>query len=416
MFDLDIWQEIISTIRKNKLRSFLTGFAVAWGIFMLMVLLGSGNGLSNGVAANFEGDANNAMWIWTRKTSMAYGGLKSGRRFDFDIKDYNDLKALRGVDQISGRYWIGDQTFTYGKEYGEYNIQSCHPDYNTIEMLVIKTGRFVNQIDMDQKRKVVVLGVDMKETLFGNEDPIGKYVKIGSIPFKVIGVYGQSSEREGTRQGYIPISTAQILFSDNDKIHSFALTTKEMSKAENLALEQKIKKVLAQNHRVHPDDQRAIGIYNKLKDFAQTMAIFRAIKIFIWLIGIGTLIAGVVGVSNIMLISVKERTKEFGIRKAIGASPRSIIGLVLLEAVLITSIAGYIGMVFGVGLMEGVNALMMKNMGGGGDTVTLFMNPTVDLKIAVSAMLLLVGAGTLAGYIPAKHAASVKPIKALHDE
>lgn len=416
MFDLDIWQEILSTIKKNKLRSFLTGFSVAWGIFMLMVLLGSGNGLSNGVASNFDGDAKNAMWVWTRQTSMPYGGLKSGRHFDFKIEDYYELKALDGVDLISGRYWVGDQNFSYGKEYANYNIQSCHPDYKKIEGYIITEGRFINDIDIQQKRKSIVIGLEMKKALFADESPIGKYVKVGGIPFKVIGVYDVNEQRESSRQGLMPISTAQALFNSNDRIHSFALTSKDMSKAENLALEQKIWRILASNHRVHPEDQSAIGIYNTLKNYAQTMAIFAAINMFIWLIGIGTLIAGVVGVSNIMLISVKERTKEFGIRKAIGASPRSIVGLVLLEAVLITSVAGYMGMLLGVGLMEVVNMMMMKSMGGGGSGTTLFLNPTVDLKVAISAMLLLIGAGTLAGYIPARQAASVKPIEALHNE
>jgi len=417
MFDLDLWQEIFSTIKKNKLRSFLTGFAVAWGIFMLMVLLGSGNGLSNGVASNFEGDAQNAMWVWTRKTSKPYGGLKAGRYFNFKMEDYQALKRLDGIDLISGRYFVGTRTFSYAKEYADYSIQSCHPDYVKIEKYDITMGRFINQMDIAQRRKSVVIGTDMYLALFGQENPIGKYVKVGDIPFKVVGVYATSNEREGTRQGMIPITTAQALLNSKDQIHSFALTAKDMSKAENLALEQAIWRTLASNHRVHPEDQRAIGIYNTLDSYAQTMAIFTAIRMFVWLIGIGTLIAGVVGVSNIMLISVKERTKEFGVRKALGASPRSIVGLVLLEAVLITSVAGYVGMLLGVGLMEGVNVLMMKSMGGGGGaSMTLFLNPTVDLRIAVSAMILLVFAGTLAGYIPAKQAASVKPIEALHDE
>lgn len=415
MFDLDIWQEIFSTIKKNKLRSFLTGFAVAWGIFMLMVLLGSGNGLANGVASNFKGDAQNLMWIWTRKTSMPFAGFKSGRRFNYDTEDYNELKALKGIDLISGRYSVGNRTMAYGKEFASYRIQSCHPDYRTIEAFIMRKGRFVNEIDIKQKRKSIVIGVDMEKALFGKEDPIGKIVKVGQLPFTVVGVYDTDEQREGTRTGMIPITTAQALFNANDRIHSFAVSAHQMSKAENLALEQQIRRMLASNHKVHPDDQRAIGMYNTLKDFAQTMAIFSAINMFIWLIGIGTLIAGVVGVSNIMLISVKERTKEFGIRKALGASPRSIVGLVLLEAVLITSIAGYLGMVFGVSLMEGVNLMMEKNMSGGGG-MTLFLNPTVDLRIAVSAMVLLIIAGSVAGYIPAKQAASVKPIEALHNE
>lgn len=417
MFDLDIWQEIFSTIKKNKLRSFLTGFAVAWGIFMLMVLLGSGNGLANGVASNFGSRAKNVMWVWSRKTSMPYAGLQSGRRFVYKNQDYKDLKALKGVDLISGRYYLGGRTFSYGKEYGDYSTMCVYPDYKEIEGYVITKGRFLNEIDVRQRRKSVVIGLDMEKALFGKTDPIGEMVNIGDIPFTVVGVYDVQEQRDGTRMAMMSISTAQALFNANDRIHSFALSAKEMSKAENLALEQQIRRILASNHKIHPEDQSAIGMYNTLKDYAQTMAIFTAINMFIWLIGIGTLIAGVVGVSNIMLISVKERTKEFGIRKALGASPRSIVGLVLLEAVLITSIAGYLGMFVGVGLMEGVNIMMEKSMSSGGDGgMTLFLNPTVDLRIAVSAMLLLIVAGSIAGYIPAKQAASVKPIEALHNE
>ena len=397
------------------MRSFLTGFAVAWGIFMLMVLLGSGNGLSNGVASNFNGDAKNIMWVWSSKTSLPYGGLKSGRYFNFKMEDYEELKSLPGVDLISGRYRIGSRTFAYGKEYADYSIQCCHPDYQTIEGYRITKGRFINAIDIKDKRKSIVIGRDMEKALFAHVDPIGKTVKVGGLPFKVVGVYDVRSQRDGTRQAFLPITTGQALFNAGDQIHSLALSAVEMSKFENLALEQKIRRILSSNHRVHPDDQGAIGIYNTLQDYTQTMAIFKAINIFIWLIGIGTLIAGVVGVSNIMLISVKERTKEFGIRKAIGGSPGSVVRLVLLEAVLITSVAGYLGMVLGIGIMELVNVMMERSMGSGGN-MTLFLNPTVDLKVALSAMLLLVGAGTLAGYIPAKQAASVKPIEALHDE
>ncbi len=413
---IELWQEIFSTMKKNKMRSFLTGFAVAWGIFMLMVLLGSGNGLSNGVASNFNGNAKNTMWIWTRKTTLPYAGLSSGRSFNYKMQDYYDLKALPGVDLISGRYRLGSRTFAYGNEYANYSIQSCHPDYSTIEGYIIEKGRFINDIDIRQKRKSIVIGKDMEKALFAHTDPLGKTIKVGDLPFTVVGVYDVNEQREGTRMGIIPITTAQILFNAGDRIHSFALSALDMSKAENLALQQTIWKTLASNHRVHPDDQSAIGIYNTLEGYAQTMAIFSAITIFIWLIGIGTLIAGVVGVSNIMLISVKERTKEFGVRKAIGASPQSIVGLVLLEAVFITSISGYIGMFLGVGLMEIVNAVMEKSMAGGGGEMTLFLNPTVDLRIAISAMLLLVIAGSIAGYIPAKQAAMVKPIEALHDE
>lgn len=414
MFKLDVWQEIFATVKKNKLRSFLTGFAVAWGIFMLMVLLGSGNGLSNGVTSNFSNEAKNSMSIWTRKTSVTYLGLPEGRYFDFDMKDYEDLRDLAGVELLSGRYRLGTRTCSYKSEYGAYGIESCFPDHYIIDGLKIVSGRFVNDIDIQLKRKVVVLGEDVKNTLFAKCDPIGEFVNIGGIPFMIVGVYGQISENSSANECFIPLTTAQILHNANDILHTLTLTTKDMSVVDNVALEQKIRRILSQNHRIHPDDQRAIGIYNSLEDYKQTMGIFTSIKIFIWFIGIGTLIAGMVGVSNIMLISVKERTKEFGIRKAIGASPNSIVGLVLLEAVFVTSLAGCIGLVLGIGVMELANVFMQKYIEVDND-LTLFLNPTVDLRVAISALILLVFVGSLAGYIPAKHAASVKPIDALHN-
>lgn len=422
MFDLDKWQEILGTIKKNKLRTLLTGFSVAWGIFMLMVLLGAGNGLSNGVSSNFEGNARNAIWIWSRETSMPYQGYKVGRTIQLTMDDYDAIKKMDNIDKLSARYWIGDRIYSFGNEYGTYNTQSCHPDYLGIENLIISQGRFLNDIDLEHERKVMVIGEDIRKALFKDTDPIGQFIKVGSVPFKVIGVYTEKDPREGTRQGLIPIATAQRLFNAGNRIHNLALTTTDISKSESEKIEKNIKNDIARRHKFDPNDERAIGLYNSLKDYVQTMNIFSAIKMFVWLIGIGTLIAGIVGVSNIMLIVVKERTKEIGIRKALGATPGSIIGLILLESILITAAAGYIGMFLGISLMEGINFAMeaqtQTQVGASGDQgeIRMFMNPTVDLRIAISAMLLLVAAGAFAGYMPAKRAASIRPIEALHDE
>ncbi|HPS12050.1 MAG TPA: ABC transporter permease, partial [Prolixibacteraceae bacterium] len=407
---------------KNKLRTILTGFSVAWGIFMLMVLLGAGNGLSNGVSSNFEGNSINAMWIWSRETSMPYQGYKTGRRIQLTMDDFNAVKKMDKVDKISARYWIGDRTYAFGNEYGTYQTQACHPDYIFIEKFIIKEGRFINDIDMEHDRKVMVIGEDIQKALFKNTDPIGQFIKVGDVPFKVVGVYTEKDPREGTRQGLIPITTAQRLFNAGNNIHNIALSTLDVSKNESEQIEKNIREDIAKRHKFDPKDERALGSYNSLKDYIQTMSIFSDIKMFVWLIGIGTLIAGIVGVSNIMLIVVKERTKEIGIRKALGATPGSIIGLVLLESILITALAGYIGMFLGISIMEGVNFMMehqaQASVGANGDQgeFRMFMNPTVDLRIAVSSMLLLVTAGALAGYIPAKKASSIRPIEALHDE
>jgi len=416
MFDIDIWREILATIRKNKMRTFLTGFSVAWGIFMLMILLGSGNGLSNGVAANFMNDAVNAMWIWTGETTIPYQGMKSGRPIQFHNEDQEIVKKVSGVGVSSGRYFMGNTRYSYNKESGEYTTITCHPELKEVENLIIKEGRFINKIDILQKRKVVVLGTDIKQALFKDSTALGEYVNINNVPFKVVGI---STEPGSTRNrnAFMPVSTAQMIFSGSNRLHNLALTINAETLEESQAIEDQIRNSLARQHKFDPKDEGAIGLYNKLENYIQTMKIFQAIKIFIWIIGIGTLIAGIVGVSNIMLIVVKERTKEIGIRKAIGASPSSVIGLIMLESILITTIAGYIGLVLGTGLMELINYFMVQSAGATPDQgESIFMNPTVDFNIAVASTLLLIIAGAIAGYIPAKRAASIKPIVALRDE
>ena len=423
MFDVDKWQEILATIKKNKMRTFLTGFSVAWGIFMLMILLGSGNGLSNGVANNFMSDAINAMWIWRGETTIAYQGMKPGRTIQFQNEDQEIIKKVSGVGVVSGRYFMGNTRYSYGKESGEYTTITCLPELIQVENIDINEGRFINQIDENQKRKVVVIGADIKTALFKDSTAIGEYVNINTVPFKVIGVCTEPGSTRN-RNAYMPLSTAQMIFNGSNRIHNLALTINAGTLGESQAIEDQIRNVLGKQHKFDPKDDGAIGLYNKLENYIQTMKIFQAIKIFIWIIGIGTLIAGIVGVSNIMLIVVKERTKEIGIRKALGASPASVIGLILLESILITTAAGYIGLVMGTGLMEMINYFMVQSAeaaaaaaeNGGRAGESVFMNPTVDFNIAVAATLLLIIAGAIAGYIPAKRAARIKPIVALRDE
>src|SRR5680860_1558239 len=381
MFDIDKWQEILATIKKNKMRTFLTGFSVAWGIFMLMILLGSGNGLSNGVSQNFMRDAINAMWLWSGETSIPYKGMKEGRQIKFTNTDYEIIKDLPGIENTSGRYYINGNTFSYGSEYGDYTAITCHPDLKEVESIEIVEGRFVNEVDIKKARKSIVIGKDIYDALFKDKEAIGEYIKVNNIPFKVVGI---CKEGGGTRHrnAYIPVSTGQKVFNGSNRLHNFALTIDAKTIQESKDIENQVRETLARNHKFDASDKSALGSYNKLEDVMETMKIFQAINIFIWIIGIGTLIAGVVGVSNIMLIIVKERTKEIGIRKAIGASPGSVIGLILLESVLITTIAGYIGLVLGAGLMEIINffveqqyALSAATNGGNGETI--FRNPTV---------------------------------------
>ncbi|MGD9556642.1 MAG: ABC transporter permease [Mangrovibacterium sp.] len=419
MFDIDKWQEILATIRKNKMRTFLTGFSVAWGIFMLMILLGSGNGLSNGVASNFMNDAVNAMWIWTGKTTIPYQGMNTGREIRFHNEDYDLIRNIKGVETASGRYFMGNTRYSYEDESGEYTTITCHPQLNDVEKLEMIEGRFINPVDIQQNRKVVVIGKDIYDALFKKKRALGEYVTVNKVPFKVVGICREPGSTRN-RNAYMPVSTAQKVFNGSNRLHNFAITIQGGTLEESQKIEEEIRSTFSHKLKFDEKDESAMGMYNKLENYIQTMRIFQAIKIFIWIIGIGTLIAGIVGVSNIMLIVVKERTKEIGIRKAIGASPSSVIGLILLESILITTVAGYIGLVFGTGLMELINYMMVQSAGdvaaASQRSETVFLNPTVDFGVAVSATLLLIVAGAIAGYIPAKRAARIKPIVALRDE
>ena len=416
MFDIDKWQEIFATIRKNKTRTILTGFSVAWGIFMLMILLGSGNGLNNGVTNNFRNSALNSVWIWSGSTTIPYSGLNTGRNIQFRNDDYEVMKNIPGVEAASGRYFLGGTNFSYGKETGEYNTITCHPSLIMAEKMDIIEGRFINDIDFMQYRKVVVIGKDISDALFKDKTPLGSYVKINNIPFQVIGVYVKSNTSRN-RDAYMPVSTAQKVFNGSNRLHNFHITISGKTMAESQQVEDLLRTTFSKKLKFDKEDKSAFGIYNNLNEYIRMMKIFSAIKIFIWFIGIGTLMAGIVGVSNIMLIVVKERTKEIGIRKAIGANPSSVVGLILLESVLITTVAGYIGLVLGTGLMELINFFMEQSMSSRpADQPTTFMNPTVDLGVAVAATVILIIAGLIAGYIPARRAASIRPIVALRDE
>ena len=413
MFDIDKWQEIFSTIQKNKLRTFLTGFSVAWGIFMLIVLLGSGKGLENGIHSNFDADAANSIWIFPGQTSIPYKGIQPGKYVRFTNEDYERLKReIKNLERISSRYDIrGNDLISYKNEYGSFGINTVHPDMEFIENSFPIKGRFINNIDIEKSRKVAVIGDLVEEALFKNGKlPIGEYIKIQGIPFKVVGVYSENSNNDGERRRvYIPISTAQMVFNGGNRVNNIALSVKDMTLDESKQFEEKLKASFAANHNFDKEDDRAIFIRNNQENIKEFQNAFQGIRLFIWIIGIGTIIAGIVGVSNIMIIVVKERTKEIGIRKAIGATPWSVVSSVLQESILITSFAGYIGLVLGVALME----IIAKNVPA--DSM-MFKNPEIDMNVAISATILLIISGTFAGYIPARRAAKIKPVVALRDE
>jgi putative ABC transport system permease protein len=412
MFELDKWQEIYSTIRKNKLRTFLTGFSVAWGIFMLIILLGSGAGLENGVKEQFKGGATNGVWISSGQTSIKYKGLKTGRQIRFTNEDYKSIKTtVEGYDRISARLFLGNRLISYRNEYGSFFLSPCHPDYGFIKEVDIIQGRFLNTIDIREFRKVAVIGEKVKSTLFKGADTLalGKYIKINGVLFQVVGVFRDYSRNDDEQKRvYIPISTAQRVFQGENVINQISFTTGDATAQEADLMINKSKAILAKMHTFDIEDNRAINVWNKNEDVRKFRALFAGIRLFIWIIGIGTIIAGIVGVSNIMMIVVKERTKEIGIRKSLGATPWSIVALIMQEAIVITSFAGYIGLVLGVGLLE----LISKKM----PPTEFFRNPEADFSVAVMATLLLIIAGAIAGFFPAMKAAGVNPVEALRDE
>jgi putative ABC transport system permease protein len=411
IFDWDKWQEIFETMKKNKLRTFLTGFSVAWGIFMLIILLGSGNGLENGVKKEFQGDATNTLWINPGQTSTAYKGMKAGRTIQFTNEDYELLKQeIPYIDKISGRLSVWqDNTVSYKKEYGNFDIIGCHPGYGYYETLDIIAGRFINNDDINEFRKEVVIGVPVRDALFKGEEPLGKYIQVSGVPFKVIGVFQDSGGDRDMQRVYIPLSTAQRVYNFGNKIFTIGIVTEDIDVEDSRAMADDVRQTLAQKYKFDPEDQRAVFVWNNLEQYKQFLSLFASIRLFIWIIGIGTIIAGVVGVSNIMMIVVKERTQEIGIRKAMGATPWSIVSLILMESVLITSFAGYIGLVMGVGLLELISPVFET-------ADTFFKNPEVNIKMAMGATLVMIFSGMLAGFVPARKAAAIQPIEALRYE
>ena len=416
---LDYLEEILTTLKQNKLRAIMTGFSVSWGIFMLIILLGSGKGLEHGMEQNFSDAVKNSIWVYSGTTSQAHDGLKAGRAIQFTNEDYELLKRkLAGIDNISGRLYLYDNmSVTYNNEYGNYRVTCVMPEFGKIQIMDFSQGRFINQNDFRKFRKVAVVSQPILDALIKNEkEPLGKYLKLGGIPFKIVGVFTDPDDKKN-EDIYIPLSTGQKVFNGGNKIRNLALSTKATTVAENKKIEEQLRNILARKHRFSAEDKKAIYINNTLEHFKQAQGAFGGIKKFIWIIGIMTIIAGIVGVSNIMIILVKERTKEIGIRKAVGASPGSVVRLILSESVLITALAGFIGLLTGMGVLFIVDKIIDKMIESGAEEMNkIFIHPSADFNIAVTATLVLILAGLIAGYVPAKRAAAIKPIEALHDE
>jgi putative ABC transport system permease protein len=416
IFERDNWQEIFATIRKNKLRTFLTMLGVFWGIFMLVVMLGAGNGLRNGIMQDFGGTATNSFYIWTQTTTKSYKGMKPGRNFNYNLDDYKALLQIPELDVVSpmnqsGGY-EGASNVIHGLKAVAAQIQANYPNTTKIAQAKIAEGRFLNDNDIKESRKICVIGPRIAETLYKKDEKIiGSYIRINGVYFKVVGLtaIGASGD-EGRQQAQrisVPFSSFQKAFNFGDIVGWFAIKSKDNISAE--ISEKKVIAVLKERHKIAPDDLKAIGHFNLEAEYNKLQGLFTGISFLIWVVGIGTLLAGVIGISNIMLIVVKERTKEIGVKRALGAVPLQIIGQIVIESVFLTSIAGYFGLVCGVFILEALDSAI-------GKSGEMFTNPTVDLNIAVVALTVLIVSGALAGLIPASKAIAIKPVEALRTE
>ncbi len=417
--DRDNWYEIWAVLKANRLRAVLTAFGVAWGIFMLIVMLGFGSAMQSGTKRNMKGMATNMLWVWGQTTTIAYDGLKPGRYVQFKTSDIDRLRRLPGVDFLAPRLqlggWMSGFSVSYEGKAGAYNVFGDYPDFKHIVSFEYAAGRFINDRDIAETRKVAVIGQGVRDELYpAGVDPIGTYIKISGVYFEVVGVTktlrsGQGGDRD-THSIYVPFTTLRTAFHTGDKVGFWAISAAPGT--DGPELERQVRSELAAAHHVSPDDKLAIGSFNMFVMFGKFEAVFFWLWAISWIVGGLTLAAGVVGVSNIMLIAVKERTKEFGVRKALGATPSSVVRMVLMETIVLTAIAGLVGIAFGSGVLFLADYLLSLVPAG----VSPFGPPEVGLGIVLQALAVLVGTATLAGLIPATHAASIKPIEALRTE
>jgi len=415
IFDIDRWREIFDTLGANLLRTVLTAFGVLWGIFMLIIMLGAGSGLQNGVTSEFEGYATNSLYVWAQRTTMPYQGFSAGRWFNLSNQDTEVLrqrvpeaKIIAPRNEVGG--WRGSSNVVRGMRTGAFGISGDNPSIIKIQPMQINAGRWLNYFDVQQKRKVAVIGTKVINDLYQpDEKIIGSNIRINGVYFTVVGTFStKKSGRQAEQDAqtiFVPLSAFQQAFNYGNWVSYYGfMPIKGMSVA---ALQEKIIKVLKERHHVHPQDEFAFGISNNEQDFSEYDNVFKGIDFLIWSVGILTLLAGVIGISNIMLIIVKERTKEIGIRRAIGASPASIVSQIILEALVLTSMAGYLGMVLGVWAVEYAGPLIEDDS---------FKNPEVNFHTIIIALGILIVSGCAAGFIPAYRAIEIKPVDALRTE
>jgi putative ABC transport system permease protein len=418
MFDLDQWQEVFSSLGRSPLRTALTGIGVGWGIYMLIVMMGAGNGLQRGVGDEFSDVATNSFFVWNQRSSMPYKGFLAGRGMQMTIEDYEALRvqlpeaaALAPRNQLGG--FMGGNNVSRGEKTGAFSVMGDYPQIRQIEGILIEKGRFLNPLDLAERRKVAVIGLRVQELLFEpGEDPIGQYIRINNVEFQVVGLLetkqsGERAERDAQRI-YVPFTTFQRAFGLGNRVGWFAVCSQPGVPASQV--EERMLALLRKRHLVAPDDERAFGHFNVEEEFQKIQGLFAGIRVLVWIVGIGSLASGIIGVSIILLVLVKERTHEIGVRRALGATPVSIVGQILLEAVVLTLIAGYIGLLAGIGTLDLINLAI------GPAGVGMFRQPGIDLTLALQALAMLGISGLAAGVLPALRAMSLSTVDALRDE
>ncbi len=415
--DRDNWQEIWAVLRANKLRTALTAFGVAWGIVMLIAMLGFGTAMQAGAQRDMKGMATNLLFVWGGATTQGHDGLQPGRAVRFTLEDIDRLRRLPSIEYVAPQLqvggWLNGSIVSYEGNAGSYNVLGDYPDLRHIIAFQFAAGRFINAVDIAQNRKVAVLGHSVVDELYPpGVNPVGTYIKISGVYWQVVGVtktlrQGQQGDRDA-HSVYVPFTTMKTAFHTGNRVGFFAMTARPGTNGPEL--EQQVRAELSAAHRIAPTDRLAIGSFNMFAMYTKFQEVFFWLAAIGWIVGGMTLAAGVVGVSNIMLIAVKERTKEFGVRKALGATPQSVVAMVLMETVSLASLAGLIGVAFGCALLYGADTALANV------TNALFAPPEVGLGTVATALAVLVSCAALAGLIPAFHAAAIKPIEALRTE
>jgi putative ABC transport system permease protein len=409
MFDTDRWQEIFQSLSKNKLRTFLGAFTVALGIFIFTVLFGMGNGLKNTFKAFFTDDATNMIFIGAGRTTKAYKGFKEGRRIQFKNDDIELLKTELGdrLEYITARIYKG-VTARYERESGSYTVRAVHPSHQYLENTIIDEGKFINQRDIEEKNRIVVIGRLVKEDLFKNKPALGKFLEMNGITYKIVGIFSDEGGDNEERMIYAPVSTIQLIYKNTDEVDQINVSfNKAIGSSGAKKMVRDITRIMKEKHMIAKDDRGGIRVRSVFENYEQNMQFANMLQIFVLIIGIGTLFAGAISIGNIMVFVVKERTKELGIRKALGATPGSIVGLILQESVLITAIAGYVGLLIAV--------FALSRMGNSLEDYFI-TNPQVNMSTIVTATIILVLVGAIAGFIPARRAAKIKPVVAMRED